>query len=310
MRRSRHAFTLAELLVSIAVLTLLVLFVGSMVNSAANVVSLGNKRMDSDSQVRPILDRMGVDFAQMIRRPDVDYYVKGLDPETGNDRIAFFSNVQGYYPSTGSQSPLSLVAYRINSDTTTSASLNRMERMGKGLLWSSVSPTPTPAPSPSPAPSPNPPWIIFGPAGTLLANWPSATLGDPTNSNYKHPDYELVGPQIFRFEYFYILKTGVIANTPGAAGMQDVAAIVAAVATIDPKSRVLLTDCQVGGNGSCGAYTNNGLVQRMVDFTPATQAKIADLTAAWQGALNLINDMPRPAIAGIRIYQRTFYLSH
>lgn len=304
MQRSHRAFTLTELLVSMAVLTLLVLVVSSMVNSAATVVALGNKRMDSDSQVRPILDRMGVDFAQMIRRPDVDYYVKGLDPETGNDRIAFFSNVQGYYPSTVSQSPLSLVAYRINSDTTTSASLNRMERMGKGLLWSSVSPTPTPALSPSPAPSPNPPWIIFGPAGTLLANWPSATLGDPTNSNYKHPDYELVGPQIFRFEYFYLLKTGVIANTPGAAGMQDVAAIAVSVAAIDQKSRVLLSDAQISlmiPNG-----TNRST--ELKDFDPAQPA--SDLMTQWQSTLNAMpaTSMARSAVAGIRIYQRYFYL--
>ena len=37
---------------------------------------------------------------------------------TGNDQIAFYSAVPGYYPSTGSQSPVSLVAYRVNSDST------------------------------------------------------------------------------------------------------------------------------------------------------------------------------------------------
>ncbi len=127
-----------------AVLSLLVVIVSSMVNSATTIVSLGNKRMDADSQVRPVLDRMAVDFAQMIRRPDVDYYVKSyLDPEAGNDRVAFFCNVQGYYPSTGSQSPVSLVSYRINSDAT-SASLNRMQRMGKGLVWNGVSITDKP----------------------------------------------------------------------------------------------------------------------------------------------------------------------
>ena len=37
---------------------------------------------------------------------------------TGNDQIAFYSAVPGYYPPTGSQSPVSLVAYRVNSDST------------------------------------------------------------------------------------------------------------------------------------------------------------------------------------------------
>ena len=36
------------------------------------------------------------------------------------------------------QSPLSLVAYRVNADPT-SASYNKLERMGKGLVWNGVS---------------------------------------------------------------------------------------------------------------------------------------------------------------------------
>ncbi|MEO7725072.1 MAG: prepilin-type N-terminal cleavage/methylation domain-containing protein [Chthoniobacterales bacterium] len=274
MRGSRHAFTLAELLVSMAVLTLLVLFVGSMVNSAANVVSLGNKRMDTDSQVRPVLDRMGIDLANMIKRPDVDYYVKGLDPEAGNDRIAFFCNAQGYYPSTGSQSPISLVSFRINS--VAGLSLNRMERMSKGLVWNSVSTTDKP--------------ILFG-LQAIVNNWPAAIDNSTTD-----PDYELVGPQIFRFEYSYLLKTGTLSNTPGAAGMQDVAAISVAVAAIDQKSRVLLSDAQI-----------STLSGRLKDFD-ATQPSY-DLTTSWQVALNGITDMPRVAINGVRIYQRYFYLT-
>ena len=302
MRRACRAFTLTELLVAVAVLTLVAVMGSRMINSAATITTLGNKHMDTDSQVHSVLDRMGLDFVQMIRRSDVDYFVKTGD-QNGNDRMAFFSTVAGYYPSSGSQSPLSLIAYRINSELS-SASSNKMQRMGKGLLWSSVAPTP----SPSPSPSPNPPWIIFGPAGTLPANWPSATTGDPTDQNYGDADYELIGPQIFRFEYFYLLKTGAISDLPGASGMQDVAAIVVALACIDPQSRALISDCQISGNPGCGAFTNNGLVQRLEDFKPATHTRISDLTVSWQATLDGIADMPRVAISSVRIYQRSFYL--
>src|SRR2546428_5895633 len=135
MRPPDKAFTLAEILVSITILALLILMVSRLVNSASTIATLGNKRMDADSQVRPVLDRMGADLAQMIKRTDVDYYVKSnVDPETGNDKIAFFCNAGGYYPSPSYNSPISLVAYRINSNST-SSSFNRMQRMGKGLLW-------------------------------------------------------------------------------------------------------------------------------------------------------------------------------
>ena len=90
-------FTLAELLVSIGVLVLLVVLFTQLLNSAATIVTLGNKGMDTDSQARQLLDRMAIDFDQMLKRTDVSYYVKTLgNTETGNDQIAFFSAVPGY----------------------------------------------------------------------------------------------------------------------------------------------------------------------------------------------------------------------
>src|SRR5438094_10521683 len=111
------AFTLIEIMVSVVVLTILVIVVSRIVSSASTITTLGNKRLDVDSQIRPVFDRMAVDLAQMIKRTDVDYYVKGpLDLEAGNDHLAFFCQSAGYYPSTGAPSPLSLVAYRVNDN--------------------------------------------------------------------------------------------------------------------------------------------------------------------------------------------------
>jgi hypothetical protein len=284
--RTRAAFTLLEIMVSVVVLTLLVIIVGRIVSSVSTITTLGNKRMDADSQVRPVFDRMAADFAQMIKRTDVDYYLKSpLDLETAtipakgpNDHVAFFCNAPGYYPS-GSASPISLVAYRINSDST-SSSYNRMERMGKGLLWNGASTTNKP--------------VLFG-LQAIANNWPAATDNITADPDL---DYEPIGPQIFRFEYFYLLKTGAVSNLPGAQGMQDVAAIVATIAAIDPKSKVLLSDAQIAA-----------LIGRLVDFDPAIHTKISDLPAAWQATLDGTTDMVRPSIAGIRIYQRSFYLS-
>src|SRR5438477_1311499 len=113
MRRINHGFTLVELMVTMAILALLVLFVTSLFNSAATITTLDNKRMDADAQARQLLDRMAVDFAQMVKRDDLDFFAKGtVAPRSvggtmsGNDRIAFYSAVPGYYPSTGSQSPV------------------------------------------------------------------------------------------------------------------------------------------------------------------------------------------------------------
>src|SRR6266513_2407250 len=148
--RAVSGFTLAELLVTIGVLGLLVLLFTQLLNSAATVMTLGHKQMDADSQARQLLDRMAIDVAQMVKRSDLDFFAKRTAAPNsvggamaGNDGIAFYSSVPGYYPATGLQSPVSLVAYRLNSDSTSSA-FNKMERMGKGLVWNGVSSTDTP----------------------------------------------------------------------------------------------------------------------------------------------------------------------
>src|SRR5882672_4204345 len=80
MKDVRHhgaGFTLAELLVSVGVLVLLVLLATQLLNSAATITTLGHKQMDADSQARQLLDRMAIDFAQMVKRSDVDFWAKG-----------------------------------------------------------------------------------------------------------------------------------------------------------------------------------------------------------------------------------------
>jgi hypothetical protein len=347
-------FTLAELLVTVGVLALLVFLAAQLLITAATVTTLGHKQMDADAQARQLLDRMAIDFAQMVKRSDVDYYLKSsatpplrsvLQP--GNDQIAFYSAVPGYYPPTGAQSPLSLVAYRVYNPSpapSPCADCNRLQRMGKGLLWNAATaadipilfmPIPIASPIPVgelPSPTPNP---------TFAPVWPYAGNMD-TNAAY-----EVVGSQVFRFEYYYLVSgqlapaagttstpppptlsdipwdtricacpsptptaTPTPTITPSALcchtapeGMQDVAAVVVDIAVIDPKSRVLVTDAQLARlNGADGQPPV--LVDHAAGMTPG------QLLAQWRAALdtNAIG-LPRPAISGIRVYERYLYLS-
>lgn len=282
MSKSKNAFTIAELLVSIAVLAVLVLLVSQLFSSAASVTTSGNKRMTAEAQLRPLFDRMAVDFSQMIKRTDVDYYLKSpSNTQTGNDQFAFYSTVSGYYPSSGSQSSISLVGYRINS-TSSSTSFNKLERISKGLVWNGASTTDTP--------------VVFLPL-TIASTWPSATSGGVDS------DYEMIAPYVFRFEYYYLLKNGSFSVTPWdsssghttVGGMQDVAAISIAIAAIDPKSRVLISDSQL-----------TTLAGRLNDFS--TSMTPGDLLTQWQGALDGTTDMARPSIQSVRFYERSFYL--
>lgn len=293
MRKQDGAFTIVELLVSVAVLVVLVLLMGQLFNSAATITTSGNKRMNAEGQLRPLFDRMAVDFSQMLKRSDVDYYLKtSSNSQAGNDQIAFYSTVSGYYPSTGSQSPISVVGYRINS-ISGSTSFNKLERMSKGLVWNGVSTTDSP--------------ILFAPvplASPSTLPSPTGTPAFPTAGNSTaDPDYELIAPYVFRFEYYYLLKNGSFSVTPwntsaghsSVSGMQDVAAISVCIAAIDPKSRILISDSQL-----------TTLTGRLTDFSASMTP--GDLLSQWQTALDGIIDMPRPSIQSVRIYERSFYL--
>jgi len=120
------------------------------------------------------------------------------------------------------------------------------------------------------------------------------------------PSAEVIGPQIFRFEYYYLLKNGSFSDIPwditavpahnAVSGMQDVAAIVVDIAVIDSKSKVLLTDAQV-----------TTLAAGLSDYTAGMVP--GQLRANWQTYLDGITTLPRPAISGVRLYERYLYLS-
>jgi len=278
---SFRAFTLIELLVAMAVFALLLALVVQLFNSANAVSTLQIKRLDADAQARMLLDRMVVDFAQMLKRRDVDYFLKSPgNTQAGNDQIAFYSEVPGYYPSATSQSPMSLVGYRVNT-IGGSDGFNNIERLGKGLLWNGVG-------------SPEKP-MVYLPL-TLAATWPAAA------NAAADPDYEQMGSNIFRFEYYYLVKDGTLTDTPwnsgstGVRGLQDVTAIGVVIAVMDPKTRTLVTDAQL-----------EALVRNMGDFDPVNMTT-GSLENQWRSVI-AASGLPKLVLASIRVYGRTFYLN-
>jgi hypothetical protein len=345
-RGRSSGFTLAELLVSVFVLTIIILMVAQLMTSATALTRTGNKHIDTDTQARAVFDRMAVDFAQMLKRTDIDYYVKGptnynghgnghgwgqrkQTGQQGSDQIAFFSQVPGYYPASGSQSPISLVAYRVNEAANTNPAYLRLQRMGKGLLWNGVD-NPNRQPTHSAFTSP----IVFLPLtiGGASGRWPDAVSGSTVND-----DYETIGPGVFRFEYYYLIKNGRLDDwpwdkfartdqttltNPRSIGLADIEAIVVAIAVIDPAARALIDPASL-----------DDLASDMADFRSAHgrgnggTKNIGDLEADWNGILvgDPTRDPPVPGVIStgltsngtpvppeaakaIRIYSKTFDL--
>jgi prepilin-type N-terminal cleavage/methylation domain-containing protein len=333
-RGHREGFTLAEMLISIAVLTLLVLMLTQLMNNAAPIARTANKHIDTDTQARTVLDRIAVDLARMLKRTDVDYYLKGVTNYTGHgnghaygnrvqtgqqgsDQIAFFSEVPGYYPS-GAQSPISLVAYRVNQNTSAgNPAYLKLERMGKGLLWNAV--------DTSTNPNATYPIVFLPQTITAITQW-SAAVNNGNSSSSTDSAYETIGPGVFRFEYYYLLKTGKLTDIPwntdatagpvhtslAGIGLGDVEAIAVAIAVIDPAGRALIPPSSLFD-----------LASDMADFKTAPgrgnggQKNLGDLEYSWNTSLltdintgQTSTGLPVPPAVSqaIRIYGRTFDL--
>ena len=330
------------------VVTIIILMVAQLMTSATAITRTGNKHMDTDTQARAVLDRMTLDFAQMLKRTDVDYYVKGPTNysghggghgwghrpppgQLGSDQIAFFSDVLGYSPPSGAPSSISLVAYRVNQSTNTNPAYLRLERMGKRLIWNGTPPSGNDSSNPKP--------MVFLPLtiGTSTASpsgtWPTAISGSAADS-----DYETIGPGVFRFEYYYLLKNGRVTDVPWDRevrpsqttltnpeniGLTDIEAIAVAIAVIDPAGRALID--------AASPTSLFDLAADLDDFATAPgrgvggAKKIGDMEYRWKGVLfgdatqglpGVVNTgltgnstpIPPEAAKSIRIYNRYFDL--
>jgi len=344
----RGGFTLVELLVSVFVLGIILFVVTQLMTSATAITRTGNKHVDTDTQARVVFDRMALDFAQMLKRTDVDYYVKqptgykghgnghgwgqGHNGDLGSDQIAFFSQVPGYYPSSVSreQSPISLVAYRVNEgNANNNPAYGKLERLAKGLHWAGVDDNNTNRPYPvvfapgqvTATPNPTGPWA--GP-------WAAAIKNDNTGASQDN-DYEVIGAGVFRFEYYYLLKNGRVTDwpwdrfdptlpgqttitNPVKIGLSRVEAIAVSIAVIDPTGRALIN--------AVSPDRILDIASDMADFRSARGRgvggqRIGDLEAAWKAVVESISQtgqtpsglpVPPEAAKGIRIYNRYFDL--
>src|SRR5207247_10989268 len=155
-------------------------------------------------------------------------------------------------------STLSLVADRVNESAWTNAAYGRRERPAKGLRWNSVdNGTGQNATYP----------IVFSPGQLTACNGPcdpwasawAAAINNDNNAASRDDNYEVIGPGVFRFEYYYLLKNGRVTDspwdlrdpqfqnpdqqtiaTPRQIGLSQVESLAVTIAVIDPAARALI----------------------------------------------------------------------
>ncbi len=242
----RVGFTLTELLVSIAILSLIVLIVGFMLSGAQQSISVSRKLLDCDDQARLAFARMQTDFTKIVKRTDVDFISA---KQTGNDKIFFYSQAVGDTSSgtafpNGAENPVSLVGYTVASDPNIQSNIPiDLQRLGRGLNWVGMNAPPAPYTATSltdnmvfltpatTAQSSASPYPYFDPNSTLDGHWSTAggalynsigTAPTYTPATALDPDYHVIGDQIFRFEFCYLLRDGSYSDYPVEANSANV----------------------------------------------------------------------------------------
>ena len=162
--------------------------------------------------------------------------------------------------------------------------------------------------------------------------WYAAVNSDTTSSS-QDPEYETIGPDVFRFEYYYLLKSGAVKGEPwdvtvrttqetintvkisgtsywAPIGLSDVQAIAVAIAVIDRTNRSLVN--------SVSSTALSDLASDLGDFADAKglgnpAKKIGEMEDSWnqtlatvvnQGVTGEGSKFPPAAASAIHVYSR------
>ena len=256
--------------------------------------------------------------------------------------MAFFSHVPGYYPSSWS-SKVRFLSLRIEStkalqQTLRTAGLNEWRRGCSGTVSTTEQVRTRPI-------------QLFLHRACLLAAMEETRVIrgrmevrgrlrsiTTTTMPAGMTDYEVIGPGVFRFEYYYLLKNGRVTDwpwdwrdpqfqnpdqqtitTPRQIGLSQVESIAVAIAVIDPPSRALIQQA-ASANAAYGDILDiaadlpdfknaNGRgkeVKRSVTSKRAGTATVESIAQNGQTPSGKL--IPAEAAKGIRVYNRYFDL--
>lgn len=230
--RCGSGFTLAELLVSMVVLLILVVLAAQLINNTTALTGQSGRSMDADAQARLVLDRVSADFARFDRRGGMDSLFAKIDgggSADPNDKLFFYSTGTGFYSTAGTftaqdNTGFSLVGYRVGTPNANLPKSLQLERLGKTLTWTGgYTPAPSPLPPGGTGGAPGSPLFLSFPANSLFP-FPASTLAGaygtaigtnpPAYSNGVDGDYHVLGEQVFRLEFCFLLRDGTLANRP------------------------------------------------------------------------------------------------
>ncbi|MDX2082012.1 MAG: prepilin-type N-terminal cleavage/methylation domain-containing protein [Terrimicrobiaceae bacterium] len=265
---ARSAFTIIELLVSLAVLAIIGVLVAQITSDTAQSTAGSQKRSETASQARMIFDRLSLDLGRMVRRPDIDYL---FAKAPGNDALAFYAEATGYSANNSPTRRLSVVGYRMSTDVPFA-----LERGARGLDWTEMAFTP----------------VINGAQQQQLVGTNSLpSLNDASN-------WEVLGDYVLRTEFMYRTRGQALPTVTPPARIADLEALVLGVALIDRRTAARLSPANLEALASRFPDGEEG---RTISDVWAPVVRDPQQLAQQAG-------VPVSAASAVRVYQRVFRL--
>jgi prepilin-type N-terminal cleavage/methylation domain-containing protein len=310
------AFTLIEILVALVVLTFLGVVIAEITGQTSRAIRLSNQNIDSAAEARIALDRIGLDLAALVCRPDVDFEIQNA-PIGPNNLLIFLSGVSSA-SSQAANRGVSVVSYQLNTHPDNQGPDGNprlcLTRAGKAIAPNSTG--------------------FFGlntsglPVLFTDPSFPSSLLPKATATGTT-TDYDILAPGIIRLVFGFQLypdnaqvtlqdatviansrgqivyspPTRTVTSTDGTISLQlvdlkRISAIIVGVVVVDLQNLTLLNNTQVSAlaNAFATPTTSQDLNQ-----TPAQLwIPVSDQVAA------LPSTVPLPARQALRVFQRFF----
>jgi len=290
-----QAFTLAEILVAMAVFALIILIIGQIFIGSSTAISQNNKSMSALDASQAVFQQIGLDISKILLRDDVDYsFAKVASGTTGNlagnDSLSFYARTTGLTstgsPATGTPRTLSVVKYQVAQNATTS--MQELDYGAQQIDWDNSGSNP-----------------LVLTSVTQLLTTPN-TLPAVTS-------FATLAPEVVRMEICFQLVNDPIATdsppkllTPTAPvyvsatsipqPIRNLAGILVGIVVIDSQSRVLLP---------------SGVDLKVAKLFPDAVAN-EDLLSLWTPDVTVAKlegaGVPARAVQGIHVYQKYFPL--
>ncbi|MES2308558.1 MAG: prepilin-type N-terminal cleavage/methylation domain-containing protein [Verrucomicrobiota bacterium] len=274
--RSRKSFSLTELMIAIAITSVLMFFFTQILGTVERTIKLSTQMIDSTSQARFVFDRIGLDLKSMPIRSDIDYHMTNAPMKEDFLRI-----LSGIYGPEGNR-PLSLIGYQIMTDE------NGIDGLYRGVRGYS--------------------WDTMGFMGFSSNQSAPSLLNLPEGLTLRDKDYEEIGSGIFRAEIaFQIKNTGKILRDPPfvtstnrysparAIQITNIGSVIVTLATFDVKYKKMM-------NQELSDLLRSKFPIAPEGITPA---------AFWNTNLEyhfpeFAEGLPKPVAQSVRVFQR-FY---